>query len=111
MSSFDGTLHQVTITNSMTSVTNWTLFYYHHGSSDITSRSHDADSMGDILTGLDKGTSYVVSVAASNTAGMGPFGDNTATTLIDGEWCSYVNSRVLTYISTCEWLNCVRYTI
>ena len=57
------------------------------GSNNVTNRSHDADSMGDTLTGLDKGTSYVILVAASNTAGMGPFGDSTATMLIDGEWC------------------------
>ena len=83
---FSCILYQIAINFTMTSVTNWTLLYHRHGNSDnITNRSHDADSMGDILTGLDKGTSYVVLVAASNTAGMGPFANSTATTLIDGE--------------------------
>lgn len=68
----------------MTPVTNWTLQYHPtNDGSDVTMRSHDANTNEDELTGLSKGTSYTVSVAASNTAGMGPFGERVTSTLID----------------------------
>ena len=68
----------------MTAVTGWTLQYHPtDDGSDVTMRSHDANINEDELTGLSKGTSYTVSVAASNTAGMGPFDEQAVRTLID----------------------------
>ena len=68
----------------MTAVTGWTVRYRRTGSSDdFTMGSHDANVMEYVLTGLDKGTSYIVSVAASNSADMGPFTEKMESTLID----------------------------
>ena len=68
----------------MTPVTGWTLRYHPtDDSNDVTMRSHDAGTNEVELTGLSKGTSYTVSVAARNTAGIGPFADETRLTLID----------------------------
>ena len=77
-------IHQAPTDSSMTPVTNWTLQYHPtDDGSDVIMRSHDANTNEDELTGLSKGTSYTVSVAASNTAGMGPFGEQVTSTLID----------------------------
>ena len=79
-------IHQGPTDSSMTPVTGWTLRYHPtDDSNDVTMRSHDANTNEDVLTGLSKGTSYTVSVAASNTAGMGPFTEQTRSTLIDRE--------------------------
>ena len=76
-------IHQGPTDSSMTAVTGWTLQY--DDGSDVTMRSHDANTNEDELTGLSKGTSYTVSVAANNSAGMGPFGEQVERTLIDRE--------------------------
>ena len=77
-------IHQVTITSSMTAITVWTVRYRRTGSSDgFTMGSHDANVMEYVLMGLNKGTPYTVSVAASNSAGMGPFTEEVESTLID----------------------------
>ena len=67
----------------MTAITGWTVHYYPTGSSDVIMRSHDANVNEYVLMGLDKGTPYTVSVAASNTAGRGPFAEEVESTLID----------------------------
>ena len=68
----------------MTSVDGWTLRYHPtDDSSDVMMQSPDAGTNEVELTGLSKGTSYTVSVAASNTAGMGPFANETILTLVD----------------------------
>ena len=70
--------------SSMTAVTGWTLCYNPTGSSDdVIMRSHDANINEYVLMGLDKGTSYTVSVAASNSAGMGPFTEEVESTMTD----------------------------
>ena len=70
--------------SSMTPVDGWTLRYHPtDDSSDVMMQSPDAVTNEAELTGLSKGTSYIVSVAASNTAGMGPFTDETILTLVD----------------------------
>ena len=77
-------IHQGPSNSSMTAVTGWTLQYHPtNDGSDVTMRSHDADTNEDQLTGLSKGISYTISVAADNTAGMGPFGEQVESTLID----------------------------
>ena len=71
----------------MTPVDGWTLRYHPtDDSSDVMMQSHDAGTNEVMLTGLSKGTSYTVSVAASNTAGMGPFADETMSTLINRKY-------------------------
>ena len=71
----------------MTPITGWTVRYYPtDNSSDVTLRSHDANTNYDVITGLNKGTSYVVSVAASNSAGLGRFDAEIVSTLIDGKY-------------------------
>ena len=67
----------------MTAITVWTVCYRRTGSSDVTMGSHDANVMEYVLMGLNKGTPYTVSVAASNSAGMGPFTEEVESTLID----------------------------
>ena len=68
----------------MTPVTGWTVGYHPTGSSDdVIMRSYDANVNEDVLMGLDKGTSYTVLVAASNSAGMGPFTEEVSSTMID----------------------------
>ena len=66
----------------MTAVTGWTITY-RSDSSDVMMESHDANSNGVELTGLNKGTSYTISVAANNSVGMGLFTTQTISTLID----------------------------
>ena len=79
-------IHQGPTNSSMTAVTGWTLQYNPtDDGSDVTMRSHDANTNEDDLTGLSKGTSYTVSVATNNTAGMGPFGEQVGRTLTDRE--------------------------
>ncbi|XP_065888354.1 cell adhesion molecule DSCAM-like isoform X3 [Dysidea avara] len=77
----------VTITDEMTPVTRWTLRYRLTGSSDDLTISpsslHSADSRGEVLTGLEKGKSYDVMVAANNSAGMGDVTTEMETTLVD----------------------------
>ena len=69
---------------SMTAVTGWTLRYHPTSdSNNVTEESPDANTNEVTLTGLNKGTSYTVSVAARNSAGMGPFTEETTSTLID----------------------------
>ena len=71
---------------SMTEITGWTVRYYPTGdSSDIMEELRGANDNGYVLTGLSKGTSYTVSVAASNSAGMGPFTEQTKSTSVDRE--------------------------
>ena len=67
----------------MTAVTNWTVHYGITDSNDVTITSYNAGDNGDELTGLEKGTSYTVSVAATNSAGSGQFTIRTISTLID----------------------------
>ena len=68
----------------MTPVTGWTVCYHPTGGSDdVMMRSHDVNVNEDVLIGLDKGTSYTVLVAASNSAGMGPFTEEVTSTMID----------------------------
>jgi len=67
----------------MTPVMEWTLRYSRTDSSDATISPHPANSMTELLSGLDKGTSYDVMVASSNSAGMGNFMTVTERTLID----------------------------
>ena len=70
----------------MTTITGWTVRYYPTGdSSDVMEESPDADDNEYVLTGLRKRTSYTVSVAASNSAGMGPFTEQSASTPADRE--------------------------
>ena len=70
----------------MTAITNWTVRYYPTGdSSDVMEGSHGANDDEYVLTGLSKGTSYTVSVAAINSAGMGPFAEQTVPTPADRE--------------------------
>jgi len=71
----------------MSAVTGWTVHYRRSDSSSVMIRPHNANVTNDVLMGLDKGTSYIVSVAANNTAGMGPFTNQTITTLIDCKKC------------------------
>ena len=80
------TIYQVTIDVSMTAVTGWTVNYQRGDSNDVMMESHDANRNGVVLTGLNKGTSYTISVAASNTAGMGTFTTQTETTQTDRKW-------------------------
>ena len=68
---------------SMISVTSWTVHYGITDSNDVTITSYNADDNGVELTGLEKGTSYTVSVAASYSAGRGQFTTRTISTLID----------------------------
>ena len=57
--------HQGAVNSTMTTVTGWTVRYHPiSNSNDVTERSHDADTNEVMLTGLSKGTSYTVSVAA-----------------------------------------------
>ena len=68
----------------MTAVTVWTVYYHPTGSSDdVIMRSHYANVIEYVLMGLDKGTSYTVSVAVNNSAGMGPFTEDIESTLVD----------------------------
>jgi len=71
----------------MTPVTEWTLRYRRTDSSDnptISSNSpYSANIMSEVLSGLEKGTSYDVMVAASNSAGMGNFTTQTERTQVD----------------------------
>ena len=77
-------IHQGPIDSSMTPVTGWTLRYHPTvDSNDVMMQSPDAGTNEVELTRLSKGTSYTVSVAAGNTAGMGPFADETISTLVD----------------------------
>ena len=77
-------IHQFTPAPSMTAVTSWTVQYHRTDSDDdVMMQSRDGNDDEYELTGLDKGTSYTVSVAASNSAGMGPFTDRVVMTLID----------------------------
>ena len=70
--------------SSITPVDGWTLRYHPtDDSNDVMMQSPDAGTNEVMLTGLSKGTSYTVSVAASNSAGMGPFTDETISTLVD----------------------------
>ena len=70
----------------MTAITGWTVRFHPTGdSSDIMETSHDANVNEYVLTGLSKGTSYTVSVAASNSAGMGPFTEQTESISVDRE--------------------------
>jgi len=71
----------------MSVVTGWTVHYRRSDSSNVMTTSHNVNVNNDVLMGLDKGTSYIVSVAASNSAGMGPFTNKTITTLIDCKKC------------------------
>ena len=82
---FGYVIHQLTPDPSMTAVTSWTIQYHCTDSDDdVMMQSHDADGVNEYeLTGLDKGTSYTVLVAASNSAGMGPFTNQMVMTLID----------------------------
>ena len=74
----------------MTPVTRWTLRYRLTGSSDDLTISpsslHSADSRGEVLTGLEKGKSYDVMVAANNSAGMGDVTTEMETTLVDRKY-------------------------
>lgn len=68
----------------MTAVTGWTVHYYPTGSSsDVKIIPRDANVNEYVLTGLDKGTSYTVSVAANNSAGRGQFTEEVESTVID----------------------------
>jgi len=67
----------------MTPVMEWTLRYRRTDSSDVTVSPHPANSTSEVLSGLEKGTSYDVMVAASNSAGMGDFTTETERTLVD----------------------------
>jgi len=70
----------------MTAITSWTVRYHPTSdSSDVMETSHDANVNEDVLTGLNKRTSYTVSVAASNSAGMGQFDEESASTPADRE--------------------------
>lgn len=81
---FCNIIHQVTTTPSMTAVTGWTLDYHPTSSSnDVTRLVFDVDDTGYVLMGLDKGTSYTVRVATSNSTGIGPFTEEMISTLID----------------------------
>ena len=70
----------------MTAVTGWTVHYEITNSNDVTITSYNADDNGDKVTGLEKGTSYTVSVAASNSGGIGQFTTRTISTLIDRKY-------------------------
>ena len=101
----------------MTAIAAWTVRYHPTGSSDdVIMRSHDANVNEDVLMGLDKGTSYTVLVAASNSAGIGPFTEEVASTMIDRKWCFdvvlnvychfhiiYVAMNILRQVHTCSW--------
>ena len=81
---FGYVIHQGPADSSMTPVDGWTLRYHPtDDSNDVMMRLHDADTNEVELTGLSKGTSYTILVATSNTAGMGPFADETILTLIN----------------------------
>ena len=80
---FGNMIYQVTITSNMTAVTGWTLRYHRTGSNDVIMRSHDADDTSYLIMGLEKGTSYTVSVTVNNYAGVGPFTVQMVSTLID----------------------------
>jgi len=76
----------------MTPVTGWTLRYRLTGSDDDPTISpnspNSAANTGEILMGLQKGTSYDVMVAASNSAGMGEFKTVMGRTQVDRELCA-----------------------
>ena len=67
----------------MTAITGWTVHYEITDSNDVIITPYNADDNGDEITGLEKGTSYTISVAASNSAGRGQFTTRTISTLID----------------------------
>ena len=74
----------------MTAVTGWTVHYGITNNNDVTITSYNADDNGDELTGLEKGTFYTVSVAASNSAGRGQFTTRAISTLTDRKCRKYV---------------------
>ena len=81
---FGYVIHQGPADSSITPVDGWTLRYHPtDDSNDVMMQSPDAGTNEVMLTGLSKGTSYTVSVAASNSAGMGPFTDETISTPVD----------------------------
>ena len=68
----------------MTAVTKWTLDYHPTSSSnDVTREIFDAVHTGYVLTGLNRGTSYTVQVAANNSIGMSSFTNQMESTLVD----------------------------
>ena len=85
----------------MTAVTGWTVHYGITDSNDVTITSYNANDNEDKLTGLEKGTSYTVSVAASNSAGRGQFTTRTISTLIDRKTRKYVTSSTYKYFIVC----------
>lgn len=75
---------QVTLSPSMTALTGWTIHYSRSdSSSNVTTDLYNANINSIVLTGLDEGTSYTISVAANNNAGMGSFTNEMISTLIN----------------------------
>ena len=85
----------------MTAVTGWTVHYGITDSNDVTIASYNANDNGVELTRLEKGTSYTVSVAASNSAGIGQFTTRTISTLIDRKYRKYVTSSAYKCFIVC----------
>ena len=67
----------------MAELTGWIIMYNPTDTNVGMMNSCDANSSETYLKGLEKGTSYTISVAAKNPNGIGSFTTKTISTLID----------------------------